>query len=190
LAGRDAAAFGLCVQVFRRTDPRLAARCLRAGEHIFDLADTHPRGDLLTVVPFDFYPETEWRDDLELGAVELADALAGHRAPPGLPHRTAGYYLRQATRWARAFIRHRRQIDTLNLYDDSGFAHYDLYRALGRAGTPRRLAALRPALLADLRRQLNSAGSIARKDPFGFGFPWNAYDSASHGFGLSVMASE
>ncbi len=32
LAGRDAAAFGLCFQVFRRTDRRLAARCLRAGE--------------------------------------------------------------------------------------------------------------------------------------------------------------
>jgi len=47
LAGRDAAAFGLCFQVYRNTQPRLAARCLRAGEHIFALADTTP-GRLLT----------------------------------------------------------------------------------------------------------------------------------------------
>ena len=51
LAGRDAAAFGLCFQVFRRSDRRLAARCLRAGEHIFALANTHPTGHLLTAIP-------------------------------------------------------------------------------------------------------------------------------------------
>ena len=84
LAGRDAAAFGLCFQVFHRTRPGLAARCLRAGEQIFALADTHPRGHLLTAIPWDFYPETEWRDDLELGAVELADALRAGGAPAGL----------------------------------------------------------------------------------------------------------
>ena len=27
-------------------------------------------------------------------------------------------------------------------------------------------------------------------DPFGFGFPWNTYDTTSHGGGLSVMAAE
>ena len=85
LAGRDAAAFGLCFQVFRRHDPALAARCLRSGEHIFALADTAP-GRLLTVIPFDFYPETEWRDDLELGATELAIATAQGHLPAGLPH--------------------------------------------------------------------------------------------------------
>ena len=30
----------------------------------------------------------------------------------------------------------------------------------------------------------------AAKDPFGFGFPWNTWDTTSHGAGLSVMASE
>ncbi len=193
LAGRDAAAFGLCFQIFRRSDPQLAARCLRAGEHIFALADTHPRGNLLTAIPFDFYPETQWRDDLELGAVELADALRGGGLPGGLPHRRGTYYLRQAARWARAYIAHSRgSADTLNLYDVSGLAHYELIRAMARFGDPRGrgLAVGRATLLADLREQLANAQAIARHDPFGFGYPWSVEDTASHGFGLSVMASE
>ena len=32
--------------------------------------------------------------------------------------------------------------------------------------------------------------SSRARDPFGFGFPWDAADTASHGDGLSVMASE
>jgi endoglucanase len=73
LAGRDAAALALCYQVFRTTDAAYAASCLLAAEHIFDLADTAPK-TLLTVIPYSFYPETEWRDDLELGG-----ALQGAR---------------------------------------------------------------------------------------------------------------
>src|SRR5262249_5543750 len=77
LAGRMAAAFALGFQVFRDTDRNFANNCLRSAEHIFDLADTTPGDQLLTVSPFDFYPETEWRDDLELGATELYFAIAG-----------------------------------------------------------------------------------------------------------------
>ena len=196
LAGRDAAAFGLCFQVLRRTDPRLAARCLRAGEGIFAAANTHPKGNLLTTIPFDFYPETQWRDDLEFGAVELADALRGAGArgdalPRRLAHRRAIYYLRRAARWARAYIAtSRTSADTLNLYDVSGLAHYELYRAIAAFGDPRGLAVTPHALLADLRRQLDGALTIAGRDPFGFGYPWDVEDTASHGFGLSVMASE
>ena len=105
LAGRDAAAFALCFQVFAATRPELAARCLRSGEHIFELADTDPQGNLLTALPYGFYPETEWRDDLELGASELSIALAGADGlPAGLPHTEAGYYLEQAAHWAGAYI--------------------------------------------------------------------------------------
>jgi endoglucanase len=191
LAGRDAAAFGLCFQVFRRSDRRLADRCLLAGEHIFGLANTHPHGHLLTAIPWDFYPETQWRDDLELGAVELADALGGSGIPAGLPHRHPIYYLRQAARWARAYIAtSRRSADTLNLYDVSGLAHYELIRAIARFGDPPGLAVGPGALLADLRRELDMAIAIGRRDPFGFGFPWDVEDTASHGFGLAVMASE
>jgi endoglucanase len=191
LAGRDAAAFGLCFQVFRHRARRLAARCLRAGEGIFDAANTHPKGHLLTAIPWDFYPETQWRDDLELGAVELADALRGGSLPRGLPHRRALFYLRRAARWARAYIAtSRTTADTLNLYDVSGLAHYELIRAIAAAGDPGGLAVSRAALVADLRRELDGALAIARRDPFGFGYPWDVEDTASHGFGLSVMASE
>jgi endoglucanase len=154
------------------------------------MADLHPRR-LLTVIPYDFYPETQWRDDLELGAVELANALADGRLPHGLPHRDPGFYLRTAAHWASAYIAHAGEhTDTLNLYDVSGLAHYELYRTMGRFGNPSGLAVSRQALLAGLRAELNSASAIAHRDAFGFGYPWNVEDTASHGFGLAVMASE
>ena len=86
LAGRDAAAFALCYQVYRLSDASLAERCLFAAEHVFELANLHPKRRLLTALPFSFYPERQWRDDLELGATELADALSAGPVPGGLPH--------------------------------------------------------------------------------------------------------
>ncbi|HXB15898.1 MAG TPA: glycoside hydrolase family 9 protein [Solirubrobacteraceae bacterium] len=192
LAGRDAAAFGLCFQVFHESEPALAERCLRAGERIFELADTKPHGRLLTAIPFGFYPEREWRDDLELGATELALALSSSPAlPSGLPHTDPGFYLESAAGWAKEYIKHARgRSETLNLYDVSGLAHYELVRALRADGSPAGLAVGEAGLLANLRAQLQSAQSQAAGDPFGFGFPWAAADTASHGDGLAVMAAE
>ncbi|HZT95659.1 MAG TPA: glycoside hydrolase family 9 protein, partial [Chloroflexota bacterium] len=68
LAGRLAADFGLCYQIFHRSAPVLATRCLMAGEHVFDLARTRDVRRLLTTSPHSYYPETSWQDDLELGA--------------------------------------------------------------------------------------------------------------------------
>jgi endoglucanase len=45
-------------------------------------------------------------------------------------------------------------------------------------------------LLADLKKQLDSAVTRSATDPFGFGFPWAAYDTTTHGNGLVVMAAE
>src|SRR4030095_15999026 len=95
LAGRSAAAFGLCFQLFKTSDPAFANRCLLVGQHIFDLADTSQKGDLLTYLPHSFYPESEWRSDLELGAVELYLAVASGGLPPGLPHTDDSFYLQQ-----------------------------------------------------------------------------------------------
>ncbi|HEY7280964.1 MAG TPA: glycoside hydrolase family 9 protein, partial [Actinomycetota bacterium] len=151
IAGRDAAAFALCYQVFRSSRPGFARRCLLAAEHVFDLADTSPRGHLLTVVPFDFYPETEWRDDLELGATELARALAERGPAPGLPHTHAAFYLRAAAQWARAYMHGPGDAgDVLNLYDVSGLAHAELIREIRRSGNPPGLDATVPQLLADM----------------------------------------
>jgi len=191
LAGRDAAAFALCYQVFRKSRPSFARRCLLAGEHIFDLADTSPKGPLLTVFTHDFYPESSWQDDLELGAVELYDALAAGRRPAGLPHEQPLHYLRLAAHWANRYIHSRYDgSDTLNLYDVSGIAHYELYRALASVGRTSGLQTTRAALLADLEHQLGGAIKQAHRDPFGFGFTWAQWDTTSHGAGLALTASE
>jgi len=190
LAGRNAAVFGLCFQIFRASDPAFANRCLLAGAHIFDLANTNP-GQLTTYVPFSFYPETEWRSDLELGAAELYLAIAsGGTLPPGLPH-NAQHYLEQAAHWANAYMTSSDDaVDTLNLYDVSGLAHFELHQAIGQAGNPAGLETTQAALVADLKKALDGALAKTAADPFQFGFPWATWDTTSHGAGLAVMASE
>ena len=192
LAGRMAAVFALCYHSYQSSNPTLANQCLLSAEHIFDLANTVPSGNLLTVIPFSFYPESEWRDDLELGATELYFALqAASNLPTGLPHTDPTYYLQQAATWANAYITGPNDAaDTLNLYDVTGLAHFELYRAMTLAGNPSGLATTKAALLADLKKQLDKALTLGNTDPFGFGFPWNTYDTTSHGAGLSVMAAE
>jgi endoglucanase len=192
LAGRDAAAFAECFQVFNQTRPTLASRCLLAGEHIFELADTDPHGNLLTAIPFNFYPESEWRDDLELGATELANALAsGAELPAGLPQTQSSYYLKDAAHWADEYIAHNPGGgEGLNLYDVSGVADFELARAVRAAGNPPGLAVSEAQLIAALGEKLTAAEEQSQHDPFGFGFPWDEADTASHGDGLSVMASE
>jgi endoglucanase len=168
---------------------------LLSAEHIYALANTNPSGNLLTVAPFSFYPETEWRDDLELGATELYFALqgcgTGCTLPAGLPQTNPSFYLQQAAFWANAYITGPNDAaDTLNLYDVSGLAHYELYRAMTLAGNPGGLATTQAALLADLKKQLDKAVTQTGADPFGFGFTWAAFDTTSHGEGLVVMANE
>ena len=188
LAGRDAAALALCYQVYRTTDRGLARNCLVSAEHIFDLADTTPTGHLTTAIPFDFYPESEWRDDMELGAAELALALEQRGAPRGVPHRDSRHYVELAAHWAHAYIHGPNDAaDTLNLYDVSALGHAELIRAM--RGATHGLAVTRTALLADLRRQLARGIHQGRTDPFGFGYGWAQYDTTTHGTGLAVTAS-
>ena len=193
LAGRLAAALALCYNVFKSSNATYANQCLLSAEHIFDLANTNPSGNLLTVAPFSFYPETEWRDDLEWGATELYFAVQAGSLPGGLPHTDPNFYLQAAAHWANAYITGPGDAaDTLNLYDVSGLAHFELYRALTLAGNPNGtgLETNQAALVADLQKQLNKAIAQSNTDPFGFGFPWGTYDTTSHGGGLGVMAAE
>jgi endoglucanase len=190
LAGRLAADFALCYQIDRVTKPAQAATCLTNAEDIFALADTHP-GRLQTVIPYDFYPEKEWRDDLEWGATELYDALSAGPVPAGVPNTKAMYYLRQAAHWARAYITGPYDAaDSLNLYDVTGLAHFELYHAIEHAGNPTDIEVTKAQLLDDLARQLGRAVTQSGADPFGFGFPWDTFDTTSHGAGLVVMAAE
>jgi endoglucanase len=196
LAGRLAADFAECYQVYGSSHPSLADECLVSAEHVFDLADTEWNEDthLLTTLPWEFYPEQEWRDDLELGAAEiyLALASADRPLPASLPHRAPRPYLIAAAKWANAYMNGPRDgADTLNLYDVSGLAHFELDRALELAGDPDDLEMSRPELLADLKSQLDIAAvAQSKRDPFGFGYMWKGSDSVSHGAGLAIMAME
>ncbi|HEY6782867.1 MAG TPA: glycoside hydrolase family 9 protein, partial [Candidatus Dormibacteraeota bacterium] len=187
---RLAADFALCYQLDRVTHPVQAATCLKNAEDVFALADTHP-GRLQTVIPFGFYPEKEWRDDLEWGATELYDALSAGPVPAGIPNADPMYYLGKAAHWARAYINGPYDAtDTLNLYDVSGLAHFELSRAIERAGTPAGLDVTTAQLVSDIAKQLDTGVAQSAADPFGFGFPWDTFDTTSHGAGLVVMAAE
>jgi endoglucanase len=180
LAGRLAADFGLCAQLFQASDPVFAAGCLRDGEDVYAQADTSPSGRLLTTAPYAFYPETQWRDDMELGATELAAAVG-----PGPQEHS---YLVQAARWAAAYLASPDQ-DTLNLYDVGGLAHFELARLMVSTGATG-LAVTTAQLVGQLRRQLDGALAEGAAVPFALGYPWSDADTVSHAAGLSVMASE
>ncbi len=209
LAGRLAADFALCYQLNRSTNPSLANRCLKNAEDIFELADTSfpdpaptvgsgtCRNCLLTVAPFDAYPENVWEDDMELGATELYFALqsadGAKNLPPGLPHSNPMDYLRQAAQYAKNYITNiydAGYADTLNLYDVSGLAHFELYRAMETAADPGGLTISSSDIRKQLLQQVEDAITQAGTDPWGFGYQWSSGDSTSHGAGLSVMASE
>ena len=191
LAGRLAADFAECFQVYQATNPSLANQCIFAAEHIFDLANTSPTGTLLTTAPYDFYPESEWRDDLELGATELYFAIQHGNLPPGLPHTDPMFYLSAGASWASAYIHGPSDgSDTLNLYDVSGLAHFELYRAITLAGNPAGLAVTQAQLLSDMAKQITNSVNNNAGDPFGFGLPWSTYDSISRAGGLAVMTAE
>jgi len=209
LAGRLAADFAVCYQLNRTSNPALANQCLKNAEDIFALANTSfaepaasvdsgtcTSGCLLTIIPFDGYPETVWSDDMELGATELYLALqsAGKPAnlPSGLPQTNAMFYLKQAAQFAEKYINNvynTGNADTLNLYDVSGLAHFELFRAIRLAGNPSGLAVTQAGIKNQFLQQVSDAITQAGTDAWGFGDAWNG-DTTSHGAGISVMASE
>jgi endoglucanase len=195
LAGRTAAAFALCAQVFAATDPAYAHRCLAAGQTLYDQADTRPHG-LLTASPHEYYDETEWRDDLELAATELYLAtLRG--SDSAVPHPDANHYLPLAARWADAYMSSRLDgQDSLNLYDVSALAHTDLHRILSTPAVQQLaaqdsnidLSTSPGALRTDLRAQLLLAQRRAARDPFAFGSVSGNVDTVPHALGTAVTA--
>ena len=209
LAGRLAADFALCYQLNQTQDPSLANQCLKNAEDVYALADlsyADPAPSvgagscptcLLTIAPFDGYPETVWDDDMELGATELYLALRSARndgsLPSGLPQTDPNAYLKQAAQFAENYITKiyaTGYSDTLNLYDVSGLAHFELYRAVALAGDPEGLAVSQSGIRKQLLDQVDAAIAQADTDAWGFGVPWSNGDTTSHGGGLSVMASE
>jgi hypothetical protein len=181
LAGRTAAAFAVAAQL--EPDLDRAGELLDKAAEIYGLARTTGVKRLVTSLPFAFYPETAWRDDMELGGAELA--LAAARLGDG----RRGGWVRQAARWAHEYLAHEAGGDTFNLYDVSALAHADLVRAMraGDAGVSG-LAVAQDDLTADLKAQLKIGAGRAAKDPFRAGADYAQFDAVSHAFGLTATA--
>ncbi|HVQ94981.1 MAG TPA: glycoside hydrolase family 9 protein [Mycobacteriales bacterium] len=183
LAGRVAATFALAAQVDAVRAPARARAELALAAQVFSRAKTTgvTEADVVTALPHAFYPESAWRDDLELGATELA------RAGYLLHDRRAAGWLATAGHWASAYLATEAGGDTLNLYDDSALAHAELIPLL-RAH--RGHLAVTPArLVADLRAQLAIGQARAAADPFRAAGNYDDFDVASHTFGLVATAA-
>lgn len=190
LAGRMAAAFGLCAQVFAASDPAYAHQCLLWGQTILHRASTHPRS-LVTTTPFDYYPEQQWRDDMELGAAEVFRATATTSERAGLPHPDPAYWFAQADGWGQSYMSsHLAGTDTFNLYDVAPLAHLELMA--DRRFVPPDVAAgmetNQATVLGDLHDQLAAAERVARRDPLGIGYVYANDDIVPHLLGLSLEA--
>jgi len=183
LAGRVAAAFALAAQLDARTQPARARAELETAATVFSAAKTAKvrPADVVTALPHAFYPESSWRDDLELAGAELALAGQALRDP------RASEWLRESAGWAHAYLLHEAGDDTLNLYDTSALAHADLIRAL-RATGAHGLAVSEQRLLSDLRAQLGRGIARATRDPFAAGAVYDDFDAAPHTFGLVATA--
>jgi endoglucanase len=190
LAGRVAAAFGLCAQVFRASEPAYAHQCLLWGQTVFDRTATHPRS-LVTTTPYDYYPEREWQDDLELGADELFRATATTADRAGLPHPNPLHWFEQADHWAQQYMTSPLDgTDTFNLYDVAALAHLELMddRAFAPPSAVEEMESDQRTVLGDLHDQLSAAERVARSDPFGIGYEYANDDTVSHLLGLSLEA--
>jgi endoglucanase len=176
LVGRVSAAFALAAQQDAGTDPARAAAELDQAELLYARAATrNPPRPLVTALPHAFYPESSWRDDMELGAAEIARAAHALGKPA---HR----YLRDAAQWAHGVQRHP-GTDTLNLYDTSALADASLVDAL-RMIPHRHLAVNAKDLLAHMAGQIDRGRRHARHDPFGAAESVAEFDANSHTFGL------
>jgi endoglucanase len=182
IAGRLAAAFGLCAQVYSSSDPPYAARCLRYGEAAYAQARTTNVGPLLGSSPGKYYSEQSWTDDMALGATELH--LAASASQPDA-------YLRDASRWADAYASgNGADQDSLNLYDVAALTDSELANALGAAGVSPAdtYPAGRAELLRDLHDQLTIGMGGTAHDPFALADPSRWADTASHALGYAITA--
>jgi endoglucanase len=143
---------------------------------------------LLTAAPHDFYPEADWRDDLEFGATELYFATRDGDLPASLPHVDPSFYLQVAAKWADAYI-HSKE-DTLDWSFIDHLAQFELWRAIGVADNPTGLAVSQADLVNDLRAKLESAVAQADGDPFGFKFSVGRGEYTFQAARFSAMASE
>jgi hypothetical protein len=193
-----AGAFGLCAQVFATADRPFAQRCLADGEALYAAADRAPR-TLLTASPSAYYSDPEWHDDMELGAVEL---YLGQRAlgGPSATTTAAVNYVVDAGNWANDYISSPTDgQDSLNLYDVSALAHFDLAGVLSRdrfihhvafevRGNKISIPTDTPSLEQDYAGQLALASRLAAHDPFRLADTSTNLDTVPHALGYAIQA--
>ena len=180
LVGRVSAAFALAAQQDAGDRPGARARELRQARLLYARAATgHPPHPLVTALPHAFYPESTWRDDMQLGAAEIALAAQRLGQPAGaLPRATAPH-------WARGFIAEHEHGHAQPLRHGRARG----LRARRRHG-PRCHTAGSRSSRADLvarpaRPDPTAACGHARHDPFGAAeSPCDEFDANSHTFGL------
>ena len=187
LAGRLAADYALGCQVYLKSDPNFAARCLRAAVQVYALAATDMKNsaDLVTTTPHSFYSEDEWRDDMELGAVEIANACSAERREAD-----AQKYLVKAGHWAYRYDNDEQVVqDSLNLYDVSSLANYDLYRSISTQKNPGAYGVEPDDLLTHFQDELQDADKVRSQNPFGLALKLKSGDPVPRALGLAIEAS-
>ena len=183
IVGRVAASFALAAQTDAAAGRTAKARTeLADATSLYSMADTDPKGGLVSAAPSSYYPESIWHDAMELGASEIALA----EQSLGRPRAAYRPYLVQAATWARDYLAGDAGKDTLNLYDVSALAHADLATALVRAGnrSGTGLAVSRADLVGDLRAQVARAAETSSADIFRAGGDYTNFDVDSHSFGF------
>jgi hypothetical protein len=180
LAGRFAADFALGAQLDATSRPEAARRLLAQARGVYAMAQTSHVGAIVTTFPHNYYPGSQWKSDMLMGAAEIAladEALGGQR---GALRRD----LAAAALWARAYIAqgHPAGGDTFNLYDDGAVAEAELLQAMRHAPGAPVIAPV--ALLDDLAAQLRIGEHWARSEPFGLGSALGSSDASAHAFGL------
>lgn len=177
LTGLVCAAFALAAQNDAVANPTQAAAEYQAATSIYAMANTtSPPNPLVTTEPNAYYSDSNWHDDMELGAAELA------LAAQALGH-DASTYLSQGATWASDYIATDTG-DTFNLYDTSALGHADLIKAMDNAGDPSGLAVSRSTLISQLKTQLSGAATKASSDIFHAGGDYTNFDVDSHTFGF------
>ena len=161
------------------TTPAGRCRADQAATSLYALADTaNPPKPLTTALPNDFYPESTWHDDMELGACR--DRAGAEKPGPRRRRPTS-----PSPRTGRRTTSPRTTGDTFNLYDTSALAHADLVAAISGDGTPAGLAVTtngpggRPQAAGRL-------GGVTRRAPTSFhaGGDYDDFDVDAHTFGL------
>ena len=138
----------------RRAHPPFANRCLLAGRAHLRPRGHAPAGNLLDGRSRSAsIPRPSGATTSSSGRPSCTWRSRPAACRPGLPHTDPAFYLQKAAHWANAYIAGPGDAaDTLNLYDVSGLAHYDLYRAITPAGNPPGLEVTQAQLLADLKK--------------------------------------